>query len=105
MLEETIKEMVKVAVLEALSEFEFTRTTVHNDEVMTTKQLAEYLQCSIPWLTKNITKLNIPHRCMGKVYRFKKDEIDNWLANREQSKSNKIYRNSVISKNTEMKIV
>lgn len=106
MLEETIKEMVKAAVLEALHESEINWTSETNEAVMTMKQLAEYLQCSVPWLSKNINKLSIPCRQMGqKVYRFKKSEIDNWLANKDHNKDEKVKISPVKIKHTEMKII
>lgn len=107
MLEENIKEIVKEAILEVLSEIEFTKRAAEPEfEVMTTKQLAEYLQCSVPWLIKNLKSLNIPYRkLLDKEYRFIRTEINNWLKERNAQRIQKIKKNNNYKNNEELKIM
>ncbi|MEK7849513.1 MAG: helix-turn-helix domain-containing protein [Candidatus Omnitrophota bacterium] len=48
-------------------------------EVMTAKQIAEYLQINEMTLYKRIRLGEIPVIRMGRALRFKKDIIDKWL--------------------------
>lgn len=107
MLDETIKEIVKAAVKEAISEIEVTRSVEASEyEVMTTKQLAEYLQCSVPWLIKNLKSLNIPYkRLLNKEYRFVRAEINYWLKDHNAQKFQKINRSNNYNNSEELKII
>lgn len=110
MLDETIKVIVKEAVRESIRE-EFEKGISYKeqnyrDEVMTTKQLAAYLQCSLPWLTKNIKELNIPYKKLGKEYRFVRSEINSWLIQQNIQKREKLSRVTINNKkNEELRIV
>ncbi len=106
MLNEVITGIVKAAVLEALSENEVNKVKdVQSDEVMTTKQLAVYLQCSVPWLVKNLKKLDIPKKTLNREYRFLRTEIDNWLKGQDDQKNSKVNSNINYKKNEGLKIV
>lgn len=111
MLEETIKTIVKEAVRESIQE-EIKRGTSYKEqdnynEVMTTKQLAAYLQCSLPWLTKNIKELNIPFKKISKEYRFLKSDIIEWIKGQEQNKQahHKGIASCNTTKNNDLKII
>ena len=113
MLEETIKTIVKEAVRESIQE-EIKKGITYkeqysDDEIMTTKQLAAYLQCSVPWLTKNIKELNIPFKKIFKEYRFLKSEVIEWIKEHEQEQDKKNrYKRTVLlntNKNNDLKII
>ncbi|GEM_PF-4339025 len=111
MLEETIKSIVKEAVKETIQEEMKNGITYKeqnsDDEVMTTKQLAVFLQCSVPWLTKNIKELNIPVKKISKEYRFLRTEIIEWIKGQEQNKQ--AHHKGIVScnttKNNDLKII
>jgi len=48
-------------------------------EVMTTKQLADYLQVKESTVKKKIKEGRIPAIKLGRAWRFKKSVIDKWL--------------------------
>ena len=111
MLEETIKTIVKEAVRESIQE-EIKNVITYkepnsNEEVMTTIQLAVFLQCSVPWLTKNIKELNIPVKKISKEYRFLRTEIIEWIKSQEQNKQ--AHHKGIVSfkttKNNDFKII
>src|SRR5690554_2766811 len=103
MLEETIKAIVKEAIRESIQEEIKKRITYKEqnncDEVMTTKQLAAYLQCSVPWLTKNIKELNIPFKKIFKEYRFLKSDVIEWIKEQEQDTKNRYKRTVILNTN------
>ena len=73
-----MEELIKKILVEALREIiPTTENTRQVNEVMNSKQLAEYLQVSESYIYKNIK--NMPHIKVGGT-RFRKVDIDNWLA-------------------------
>lgn len=50
------------------------------DEVMTVRQLAEYLQLNYQTIYKKVQRGEIPSSKIGKVWRFQKAIIDRWLS-------------------------
>jgi len=48
-------------------------------EVMTTEQAAEYLQIGVVTLKKKAQTGRIPAAKVGRAWRFRKSEIDEWL--------------------------
>ena len=50
------------------------------DEIMTVKQLAEYLKLNYQTVYKKVQKGEIPASKIGKVWRFQKSIIDHWLS-------------------------
>lgn len=52
---------------------------VINEQLMTTEEVALFLGKSPAWVRTAISVLGIPSYKLGKQYRFKKDEIQQWL--------------------------
>lgn len=50
------------------------------DEIMTIKQLAEYLKLNYQTVYKKAQKREIPASKIGRTWRFQKVIIDRWLA-------------------------
>ncbi len=61
-----------------------------NKEIMTIKDLAEYLQISIPYIRILLRDKDIPASKIGKVWRFNKGVIDKWMENKNVLKEGKI---------------
>ena len=47
--------------------------------LMTTQDLARYLQCSMTTVRRWISRGEIPHIRLGKLVRFRRSEVDAWL--------------------------
>ena len=50
------------------------------DEIMTVRQLAEYLKLNYQTVYKKVQKGEIPASKIGKSWRFQKSIIDHWLS-------------------------
>lgn len=50
------------------------------DEIMTVKQLAEYLKLNYQTVYKKVQKGEIPSSKIGRGWRFQKNVIDRWLS-------------------------
>jgi len=50
------------------------------DEIMTVKQLAEYLKLNFQTVYKKVQKGEIPGSKIGRGWRFQKSIIDRWLS-------------------------
>ena len=50
------------------------------DEIMTVKQLAEYLKLNYQTVYKKVQKNEIPGSKIGRTWRFQKIVIDRWLS-------------------------
>jgi excisionase family DNA binding protein len=50
-----------------------------NDKMMTTEELAKYFNKNQRWVVTAISRLEIPHYKLGKQYRFKIHEVEEWL--------------------------
>ncbi|ADZ83204.1 MerR family transcriptional regulator [Cellulosilyticum lentocellum] len=72
-IEETIKESVKVAIAEALKEFQVKAGYDELPEIMNVKQAAKFLNVGTSFLYLNIEA--IPHFQMGGSYKFIKSEL------------------------------
>jgi excisionase family DNA binding protein len=60
-------------------------TTFSSDHYLTVEQVAEYLKFSEGTIYNKISAGEIPfHKFGAKIIRFKKDEIDAWLAQQEE---------------------
>jgi excisionase family DNA binding protein len=55
-----------------------------NSDVMTIKQVADYLQLNVTTVYKLAQTKRIPAVKIGRVWRFHKDRIDKWLADDNQ---------------------
>jgi excisionase family DNA binding protein len=52
-----------------------------NEPWIDSKQASEHLGSSADWLVANIQKLKIPHSRLGRQYRFRLSELDEWIRN------------------------
>ncbi len=50
------------------------------DQIFTVKTLAEYLGVSVNWVYERSRKREIPRFKVGRLVRFRKSEIDRWMA-------------------------
>ena len=50
-----------------------------DDELMTTKQLMEYLQLSRTKIWELVNKENLPAFKIGGDYRYRRSEVDEWM--------------------------
>ncbi|MEW6381995.1 MAG: helix-turn-helix domain-containing protein [bacterium] len=57
---------------------------MENKEFMTTKQVAEFLTLSIPYIKKLLRLKAIPAYKIGKRWVFEKNEILNWVESQKQ---------------------
>ncbi len=44
------------------------------------KRASQHLGSNVDWLIANIQKLQIPHTRLGRQYRFRLSEIDQWIS-------------------------
>lgn len=51
-----------------------------SDDWLTLEEAANYLAKSPHWLYQNRERLSIPHTRIGKTYRFKKSQLDEWIS-------------------------
>ena len=52
--------------------------------LMTAGEVASYLRCSISTVRRLTRRGELPHYRLGKIVRFRRDEIDAWLAGRHE---------------------
>ncbi len=50
-----------------------------NNKLMTTKELAEYMQLNPLTVYRKVKEGEIPYIRLGRSIRFKKEQIDKWL--------------------------
>lgn len=60
----------------------------HHDEIMTVKELADYLKIAEKTAYRFAAEKKLPGFKVGSAWRFKKDEIDAWI--KRQSEANTI---------------
>jgi excisionase family DNA binding protein len=48
-------------------------------EMITTEDVAKYFGKDPRWVTTAVSRLGIPHYKLGKQYRFKLHEVEEWL--------------------------
>ncbi len=73
-MEEEIKKIIKDAVMEVLTEM----GTKQPSEVLSAKELSEWLGVSPAWISVNKDKLQIPYfKCGGD--KFYRKDIENWI--------------------------
>jgi excisionase family DNA binding protein len=98
-----VEELLKKILLEALKEIVPTNEDVTPvNEVMTTKQLAEYLQVSESYIYQNVKQ--IPHIKLGGT-KFRKVDIDKWLENQVITSSNPKPMNKSVGKKSVYQVV
>jgi len=57
-----------------------------NDDIMTVKELAEYLRIAEKTAYRFVSEGKVPGFKVGSAWRFKKDEVDSWI--KAQCKTN-----------------
>lgn len=50
-----------------------------NHEVMTVRELADYLRCHSSTIYRLIKQHELPHFKVGSDHRFRRDQIDKWM--------------------------
>jgi len=50
------------------------------EHLMTMGEVAEYLQCSVSTVRRWVARGRVPHYRMGRMIRFRRGEVDAWLA-------------------------
>lgn len=48
--------------------------------LMTAQEVATYLRCSVSTVRRFVMRGEIPHYRLGKMVRFRRREVDSWLA-------------------------
>ena len=51
---------------------------------------ADYLSKEPDWVRENLVSLEIPHRRLGRQYRFKLSQIDIWMMENQQTTNVKV---------------
>jgi excisionase family DNA binding protein len=54
--------------------------TIMEDGLLTVADLADYLAVPPAWLRDNYTRLGLPSLRVGPVRRFRKIDVDGWIA-------------------------
>jgi excisionase family DNA binding protein len=49
------------------------------ETLMTAREVADYLQCSLSTVRRMVLRAKIPHFRLGKLIRFRRGDIDAWL--------------------------
>lgn len=91
-MEEQLKALIKEAIKEVLEEMNFNQS--NTKEVLSVKELSEWLGVSPAWVSVNKDKLKIPYFKMGGDKFYKKD-IEKWI---EENKSDLNFENQVMRK-------
>jgi excisionase family DNA binding protein len=62
-------------------------TTAPLDEILTLKQVAEYLKCHTSTMYRLVKHGSVPHFRLGGDIRFQKSTIDNWINKKTYAKA------------------
>lgn len=74
------------------------------NDIMNTKQTAEYLNMSVPWVYQNLSIL--PHSKIGKKLIFNKKEMNQFLEQKKEKESNKTQNKATLNvKGSKYKVV
>ena len=49
------------------------------EKLMTAREVADYLQCSLSTVRRMVGRGGIPHFRLGKLVRFRRTDVDAWL--------------------------
>lgn len=60
-----------------------------NDDIMTVKELAEYLKIAEKTAYRFASRGKVPGFKVGSAWRFRKSEIDRWISEQEQNHESK----------------
>lgn len=58
-----------------------------NDQILTVKEVADYLKVNERTIYRLATEKKIPAFRVGASWRFKKDEVDTWIAAQQDPKA------------------
>ena len=58
-----------------------------NDDIMTVKELAEYLKIAEKTAYRFASEGKVPGFKVGSAWRFRKSEIDRWIGKQEKTKN------------------
>jgi excisionase family DNA binding protein len=50
------------------------------ERLMTAREVASYLRCSVSTVRRMVLRGRVPHYRLGRLVRFRRSEIDAWLA-------------------------
>lgn len=64
-----------------------TRRAAPSGDILTLRQLAEYLKCHPASLYRLIKDGAVPYFRLGGVYRFQRSTIDDWIKKKTQAKA------------------
>jgi excisionase family DNA binding protein len=62
------------------------RSDAGADEILTLKQIAEYLKCHPSSVYRLIRDGGVPYFRLGSDYRFQKSTIDNWISKKTRAR-------------------
>ena len=54
------------------------------EALMTAGEVSEYLRCSVSMVRRLVSSSEIPHFRLGRLVRFRRSEVDAWLAGRQE---------------------
>jgi len=57
----------------------------NKDTGMTPEEVAEYLNCSAYTIREMSRRSEIPHYRVGKLYRYRKAVLENWISEQENN--------------------
>lgn len=104
MIEELITKIVEETVKITLAQLAISKRENENViQTMNTKQVAEYLNMSVPWVYQNLSLLS-PSK-IGKKLIFNKKEIDKFLEQKKGKKDNKETQNKFTTTTKVNKVV
>lgn len=58
-----------------------------NDQILTVKEVAEYLKVNERTIYRLATEKKIPAFRVGASWRFRREEVDSWIASQQEIKS------------------
>jgi len=63
------------------------RSGSQTKEILTLKEVADYLQCHASTLYRLIKRGDVPHFRLGSDFRFQKSTIDSWIKKKTSAKA------------------
>ena len=68
------------------------------NKIMTCEELSEYLAVPISWLRASVSKKQIPNFKLGRLVRFRSEDIKNWLEKNKVTSENALYTIKEVAK-------
>lgn len=105
-MEEQLKQFIKSAVLEAISESGLTvQQSDGFPEVLDLQQAAEFLHFKPSYVRNRKDDLQIPYKRSGRKFIFVKSELIEWAQQRAEEKESKVRISPVKSKGSITRII